>query len=93
MFFLACVIVAGLYGAATVNRRILFVQALPAALALAAVVAAANIGLTHAVSSQPRLRHGNRASGQPSRSPYRDDHNYAAPTTPTHPSIPTMTTG
>jgi putative membrane protein len=33
-FFLLCVIVAGIYGAATVSRRILFVQALPAALAL-----------------------------------------------------------
>jgi putative membrane protein len=42
IFFLACVIVAGLYGAVTVNRRILFVQAVPAALALAAVVIAAN---------------------------------------------------
>jgi putative membrane protein len=33
-FFLGCVIVAGIYGAITVNRRILFVQALPAAAAL-----------------------------------------------------------
>ena len=31
LFFLACVIVAGAYGAATVNSRILVVQALPAA--------------------------------------------------------------
>lgn len=37
VFFLACVLVAGLYGAATASRRILFVQALPAALALAAL--------------------------------------------------------
>ena len=36
-FFLACVVVAGLFGAATVSRRILYVQALPAALALAAL--------------------------------------------------------
>lgn len=36
-FFLLCVIVAGLYGAATVSRRILFVQALPAAIALIAL--------------------------------------------------------
>jgi putative membrane protein len=43
VFFLACVIVAGLYGAATVSRRILFVQAAPAALALFAVIAAANL--------------------------------------------------
>ena len=40
VFFLACVVVAGLYGAATVNRRILFVQALPAAFGLAAVLLA-----------------------------------------------------
>jgi putative membrane protein len=44
VFFLACVVVAGLYGAATVSRRILVVQALPAGLALAAVIAAANVG-------------------------------------------------
>ncbi|MES3003623.1 MAG: DUF1304 domain-containing protein [Pseudomonadota bacterium] len=37
VFFLACVIVAGVYGAATVNKRIFFVQALPALLALAAL--------------------------------------------------------
>ncbi|HEY0639540.1 MAG TPA: DUF1304 domain-containing protein [Pseudonocardiaceae bacterium] len=40
VFFLACVIVAGLYGAITVSRRIAYVQALPAALALAAVLLA-----------------------------------------------------
>jgi putative membrane protein len=34
VFFLCCVVIAGLYGAATANRRILFVQALPAAIAL-----------------------------------------------------------
>jgi putative membrane protein len=39
-FFLVCVIVAGVYGAATVSRKILFLQALPAALALAAVLLA-----------------------------------------------------
>jgi putative membrane protein len=33
-FFLGCVAVAGLYGAATAGRRILFVQTLPALLAL-----------------------------------------------------------
>ena len=37
-FFLACVIVAGLFGAATASRRILYVQTLPAALALRAVL-------------------------------------------------------
>jgi putative membrane protein len=39
LYLLACMIVAGLYGAATVGRKILFIQALPAALALAAVLA------------------------------------------------------
>jgi putative membrane protein len=42
VFFLGCVIVAGLYGAATVNRRILVVQAVPAAIALVAVLIAGN---------------------------------------------------
>jgi putative membrane protein len=37
IFFLVCVLIAGLYGAATANKKILFVQALPAALALLAV--------------------------------------------------------
>jgi putative membrane protein len=36
-FFLACVVIAGVFGAATVSRRILYVQAVPAALALAAL--------------------------------------------------------
>ncbi|HSD87585.1 MAG TPA: DUF1304 domain-containing protein [Kofleriaceae bacterium] len=34
VFFLVCVVVAGLYGAATAARSILFAQALPAAAAL-----------------------------------------------------------
>ena len=34
VFFLLCVAVAGLYGAATVGRKILFIQTLPAALGL-----------------------------------------------------------
>jgi len=34
-FFLACIVVAGVFGAVTVSRRILFVQALPAAIAAA----------------------------------------------------------
>ncbi|NBZ88793.1 DUF1304 domain-containing protein [Stagnihabitans tardus] len=37
VFFLACVLVAGVYGAMTASRRILFVQAVPAGLALLAV--------------------------------------------------------
>jgi putative membrane protein len=34
VFFLSCVLVAGLYGAATASRKILFVQAVPAAIGL-----------------------------------------------------------
>lgn len=37
-FFLACATIAGLFGAATVSRRILFVQAVPAAIALILVM-------------------------------------------------------
>lgn len=33
LFFLGCVAVAGLYGAATVGRKILFVQTIPAVIA------------------------------------------------------------
>jgi len=39
LFFLACVLVAGLFGAATASRKILYIQALPAALALVALLA------------------------------------------------------
>ncbi|MBP6676214.1 MAG: DUF1304 domain-containing protein [Vitreoscilla sp.] len=37
VFFLLCVVVAGVYGALSVSRKILYVQALPAALALTAL--------------------------------------------------------
>jgi putative membrane protein len=40
LFFLGCVLVAGLYGAATASRKILFVQALPAAIGIALVLLA-----------------------------------------------------
>lgn len=40
LFFLGCVIVAGVFGAATVSRRILVVQAVPAAVAFVAVLLA-----------------------------------------------------
>ena len=40
IFFLACVIVAGIYGAATVSPRILLVQAAPAAIALILLILA-----------------------------------------------------
>jgi putative membrane protein len=39
LFFLGCVLVAGLFGAATASRKILYIQALPAALAIAALLA------------------------------------------------------
>jgi putative membrane protein len=37
-FFLACVIVAGVYGAATVSKRIFFIQSVPAILAVLALL-------------------------------------------------------
>lgn len=40
LYGLACVIVAGLYGAATANKRILFVQVVPGVITLAAVLVA-----------------------------------------------------
>ena len=38
LFFLACVAVAGIYGAATASRKILFIQTLPAVVAMLAVM-------------------------------------------------------
>lgn len=38
IFFLACVIVAGIFGAVTANRKILWVQAVPGAVTLALVL-------------------------------------------------------
>ncbi|OQS44977.1 DUF1304 domain-containing protein [Chromobacterium violaceum] len=40
LFFLACVLAAGVFGAATANRRILLVQGLPAALGIALLLLA-----------------------------------------------------
>jgi putative membrane protein len=40
LFFLGCILVAGLYGAATATRKILFIQAIPAAIAIGLVLAA-----------------------------------------------------
>ena len=40
LFFLGCVLVAGLYGGATANRRIWLIQALPAAIALLVLLVA-----------------------------------------------------
>lgn len=38
IFFLSCIIIAGIYGAATAARSILFLQALPAAVAMALLI-------------------------------------------------------
>ena len=40
VFFLLCVLAAGLYGAATASRKILFIQAVPAAIGLGLLAAA-----------------------------------------------------
>ncbi|MEZ5543740.1 MAG: DUF1304 domain-containing protein [Lysobacteraceae bacterium] len=40
LFFLICVLIAGIYGGFTANRKIFFVQALPAALGIAATLLA-----------------------------------------------------
>ena len=40
IFFLGCVIIAGLFGGITASRKILFVQALPALIALSLVLLA-----------------------------------------------------
>jgi putative membrane protein len=40
VFFLVCVIIAGIYGALTASKRIIFVQTLPATIALVAVLIA-----------------------------------------------------
>jgi len=38
IFFLSCIIIAGIYGAMTAKRSILFLQALPAAIAMALLI-------------------------------------------------------
>ena len=38
LFFLSCVLIAGIFGAVTASRKILYVQALPALVALVAVM-------------------------------------------------------
>ncbi|MFL9844197.1 DUF1304 domain-containing protein [Flavobacterium rhizosphaerae] len=42
LFFLSCVAVAGIYGALTASKKIFFVQALPALITLALIVATIN---------------------------------------------------
>lgn len=39
LFFLACVAVAGLYGAATADKKILFVQTVPASIGIILILA------------------------------------------------------
>jgi putative membrane protein len=38
LFFLGCVVIAGVFGAVTASKKILYVQALPGAAALALVL-------------------------------------------------------
>ena len=40
LFFLGCIVVAGLYGAATSSRKILFIQTIPGLITMAAVLLA-----------------------------------------------------
>ena len=42
LFFLGCILVAGLYGGFTATRKILFIQAVPAAVSIGFVLLAAN---------------------------------------------------
>ena len=42
VFFLACILVAGLYGGFTATRKILFIQAIPAAISICFVLLATN---------------------------------------------------
>ena len=50
MFFLACILVAGLYGGLTANRRILFIQAVPALVTMLvlSVAVLGQVGITAA---------------------------------------------
>jgi putative membrane protein len=47
MFFLGCILVAGIYGGASANRRILFIQALPALVTMLVLSVAmlSNVGI------------------------------------------------
>jgi putative membrane protein len=42
LFFLGCILVAGLYGGFTATRKILFIQAIPAALSIGVLLLAAS---------------------------------------------------
>lgn len=44
IFFLGCVLIAGLYGAATASRKILYVQAVPASIGLVLVFTSSVVG-------------------------------------------------
>ena len=47
LFFLSCVAIAGIYGAISATKKIFFVQALPAILAIIAVVLSAFFNFMH----------------------------------------------
>ena len=53
MFFLGCILVAGIYGGATANRRILFIQALPALVTMLVLSTAVlgHVGIAGAAAS------------------------------------------
>jgi len=51
MFFLICMVIAGAYGAATVKLSILFLQALPAAIALLSVFLEYRLKKSSAIAS------------------------------------------
>lgn len=64
LFFLGCVLTAGIFGAATVGRKILFVQGLPAAVALLLVALAGQAdGPRDALSPASRSASHDRSSG------------------------------
>jgi putative membrane protein len=50
VYFLCCILIAGLYGAATASRKILFIQALPAAVGLAPGVCVMRTSITGPLS-------------------------------------------
>jgi putative membrane protein len=46
LFFLACILVAGVYGAITVGRKVLYIQAIPAALTILVLACGVHSGQT-----------------------------------------------